>query len=123
MIENAIIADANGATNISTHYAPTNLVMDGNVSDPSASSVWNRRAQPTLAAWQEATGKDTHSKTYSPEFVNPALGDLHLTPGDCCASAEGVAGSRVTQVDFDGDRGPTDRPAAGVDEPAPDRGS
>ncbi len=33
----------------------------------------------SLEEWSETTGKDKYSRIYNPNFVNPAIGDLHLS--------------------------------------------
>jgi hypothetical protein len=119
VIKNNAFADIGEGSrgNLGLTYAPTDLVADGNVYDPSAGFIWNNSPRATLAAWQEATGQDAHSAACSPQFVDVAHGDLDLAPDDACASGTGVDISAFAAVDIDGDRRSSDHPAAGADVP------
>ncbi len=68
--------------------------------------------QPTLAAWQSATGKDGASLAADPLFVSAT--DLHLTTASPVLNA-GTALAAVT-VDFDNQPRPAATPDIGADE-------
>ncbi len=70
----------------------------------------------SLSEWQSATGRDAHSFTGDPGFVDPDNGDLHI---DNCAPAlvesRGTPSTYVTE-DMDGDPRDPAFPDVGADE-------
>ncbi|MCD6069421.1 MAG: hypothetical protein K0S33_4247, partial [Bacteroidetes bacterium] len=68
--------------------------------------LFNSIDQPTLAAWQSATGLDLSSVTANPQFVNPAgtstTTDLHIiTPSPLSVDMTGTPVAGITD-DYDG---------------------
>jgi hypothetical protein len=67
--------------------------------------LFNSVDQPTLAAWQTATGQDLNSITGNPQFINPAgtstTVDLHITPGNPIVESAGTLIASITD-DYDG---------------------
>ncbi len=119
-IKNNIFANSGrGHRNIAIRFAPTNLVMNGNVYDPNSGFDWEGRKTDTLAEWQGACGQDADSVTGAPLFVNSAKGDLHLDPNDTVAKGTGVDITKTTKADFDGDPRSSAHPVAGADVPGP----
>ena len=118
-IKNNVFANSGkGHRNIAIRFAPTNLVMNGNVYDPNSGFDWGGKKINTLAEWQTACGQDADSITGAPLFVNPAKGNLHLDPNDTVARAAGVDIAKITKVDFDGQPRSATQPVAGADVPA-----
>ncbi|MEM1206503.1 MAG: hypothetical protein AAGN66_24935 [Acidobacteriota bacterium] len=99
----AFIATNNGERdlNIRATYAPSALVADGNVYDPTGQFIWNDGGRMELAGWRAATGEDAASQRCDPLMRNPGAGDFHLLPGDTCALDRGIQPSPVA-FDIDG---------------------
>ena len=116
VIKNNIVANVGPDNrNISTTYAPSGWIANGNIYDDDGNYVWNGTWYGTFAEWQTASGQDANSRTGDPVFVDDANGDLHIDPSDTLVEGAGVDITSITTSDIDGDaRSPT-TPWAGAD--------
>lgn len=109
--DNVVTGLGSGQVNIATQYAPSNLVLDGNVYDPNGGFCWNTTdpgtvTQSTLSGWRSVSGEGSAAKQCAPSFVNRSTGDFHLSSSDTCAQNGAVSVSSITSVDIDGDGRP-----------------
>lgn len=93
-------------------YTPAQLVMNGNVWDPSGRFSWSKMALSDFAAWQQESGVDAGSKACLPSFAAFDRGDLHLATADTCARGLDTSGELAKRALRDRDGKP--RVAAGA---------
>ncbi len=117
VIKNNVIANTGSGDNIELDYAPTGLIANGNIYDPSGQFRWDETQHwvtLSFSQWQAATGQDANSKLAVPTFIN-APDDLHLSAADTVAIGFGVDITAITDHDFDGDPRSAATPTAGAD--------
>ncbi len=79
-------------------------------------STYNNSGYNSITSWTIATDQEHNSLNFNPEFVNPALGDLHLVlPADSILLNKGIPVSGLSE-DIDGESRSAEHPDLGADE-------
>lgn len=112
-LRNNIFSNLGGGIAVDFNTDPQFLISDYNDFYTIGNKLgeWNNQSIDNLAAWQSASGNDTHSRSISPKFVSPE--DLHVYEPDLDGVGTPVAG---ISDDIDGEPRDPVAPDIGADE-------
>ena len=72
------------------------------LSAPDVILIWNSVNYTSLAAFQSATGQETHGIQADPKWTSPNGGDFHLTAGSPAIDSANSGASGQPSADADG---------------------
>ena len=114
-IENNIFVNDAGGEAI---FASTNGLASSDYNDfYSSGSIgkWNATSCSALSNWQSATKMDKHSVSGDPMYLDPSVGDLHLTVSSSAVRHNGTSIAKIL-YDIDGQLRNSTKPDIGADE-------
>jgi parallel beta-helix repeat protein len=72
------------------------------LSTPDTLLIWDSVSYSTLAAFQQASGQETHGVVADPQWRSPGGGDFHLTAGSSAIDSANSGASGAPSVDVEG---------------------